>query len=145
MTPLKHWSLNRTIPTIDDTESLSVLELVGKNTTKINELIKDYNEFVDEINLQVEEFENSITKDHEEFKNCITKIMHDYIMKIDDKIKMQDLVIDNAVKYMKDNINSTCTSIINELILNGDIQITHTYNSENKKVSLIIKNMEVSN
>lgn len=129
ITPLRHWSLNRTIPTIDDTESLSVLELVGKNTTKINEIVKDYNKFVDDINKVINEFENGLYEDFDCFKKKITKIVHDYIMMIDERIKLQDLHIDETIVYIKDNLVSyikenfaiTLKELIAEGLLEGDI------------------------
>lgn len=143
ITPLKHWSLNRTIPTIDDTESLSVLELVGKNTTKINEIVKDYNSFVDKVNETIEDFETSINKDYECFKEKITKIVHDYIEMLDEKIKLQDSKVAEAVKYMKENIKVTTHEVIQDMKENGELTevIMNVFNEILEKITEIETNI----
>jgi len=119
--PLTHWSLNRTLATIDDTESLSVLELVGKVSTKMNELINDYNKFVDEINKLVEEYKTGITTSQECFEKRMTKTIHDYLDYLDTKVKTQDKVVADAVEFMKTNLSESITTLINEMHDSGEL------------------------
>lgn len=130
VTLLPHWALPDTLPSVYDTQSGTALEMVAKVYGAMRTLQTEYNSFVDEINQTITDFINNINQDQECFKKEITKIMHDYIMKIDEKIKMQDLVIDNAVKYMKDNIITTSREVITSAINNGDISISSNYENE---------------
>lgn len=118
---LTHWSLNRVIPTIDDTESLSVLELVGRNTTKINELINEYNMFVDTVNKEITDFESTSNSSFKCFTENIVKVVHEFIHSVELKLDTQDTVIQDAINFMKDNIASSVTTLINEMKDSGEL------------------------
>lgn len=112
---LPKWVLPDTIPSVYDCTSGSWVEMAAKLYGAMRELQTDYNSFVDELNKTITDYMNSTTKDQEEFKNHITTIMHNYIMKIDEKIKLQDLNIDNAIKYMKDNLTQSLNAMLTEM------------------------------
>lgn len=138
ITPLRHWSLNRVIPTIDDSEALSVLELVGKNTSKINELVTDYNNFVDKVNETIDEFENSLNKDYKCFKSKITKICHNYIKVMDMHAAKQDRIINETIVYIKNNIVEAAQNIIEEKLSSGEIKVSEIYDPITESLNIVI-------
>lgn len=119
--PLPNWCLTGTRPAFYDTESADTIEQTAKLYGVIQELVNDYNKYVDEINKTINDFITGITKDQEEFKNSINKIMHDYIAMIDEKIKLQDLKIDETIDFMKTNLSSSITSLLTEMKTNGEL------------------------
>lgn len=158
--PLPYWVLTDLQPAFYDSESGTVLQQLSRMYPKIQEIINRYNDFVRDVNRYIEEFETGIIKDFECFKNCINKTMIDYIESIDmkvniqdrtiaeaierqdkaisDKFDEQDTAIANAINYMKDNIVTTTTNIINQAIENGDINISIEYNSTLESLNIIV-------
>lgn len=158
--PLPHWVLTNLQSAFYDSESGTVLQQMARVYSKIEELINTYNEFVREVNRYIQEFEDGIIHDFECFKNCIIKTMNDYIETIDIKINLQDLkiseaierqdntiaekfieqdnVIADAINYMKNNIVETATTIINQAIENGDLQVAITYNQETEELNILV-------
>lgn len=147
--PLPNWVLTNIQSAFYDSESGTVLQQMARVYSKIEELINTYNDFVREINRYIDEFEDGIIKDFECFKNCIIKTMNDYIESIDTKINLQDLkiseaierqdeVIENAVNYMKDNLVSTLTTLFNEALENGDINVNLATNYTEETESLVL-------
>ena len=147
--PLPNWVLTNIQSAFYDSESGTILQQMARVYSKIEELINTYNEFVREINRYIDEFEDGIIKDFECFKNCIIKTMNDYIETIDTKINLQDLkiknkfdsqdeVIQNAVDYMKDNLVSTLTTLFNQALQNGDIQVNLVTNYTEETESLVL-------
>lgn len=142
--PINHWSLNRVNPTIDDTESMSVLELVGKVTTKINELIKTYTEFETNITNNFNELSNTTKQEQECFKNQIIKLIHDYIAMIDEKIKQQDKEIEESITYIKNNISESVEAVVNEMKESGELDsaLLNSFNDLNTFVEALTSRVE---
>lgn len=147
--PLPYWVLTDLQPAFYDSESGTVLQQMSRVYAKLQEILKGYNDFVKEVNTYITEFEDGIISDFECFKNCIIKTMEDYIESIDtkmsvqdtlikDKFREQDEVIDNAIEYMKDNIIATTTSIINQAIENGSINVGITYDTPTEALNIIV-------
>lgn len=158
--PLPNWVLTNIQSAFYDSESGTILQQMARVYSKIEELINTYNDFVREINRYIDEFEDGIIKDFECFKNCIIKTMNDYIETIDMKINLQDLkiseaierqdksiqdkfdsqdeVIQNAVDYMKDNLVTTLTTLFNEALENGDIEVNLATNYTEETESLVL-------
>jgi len=130
------WIFPDTIPSVYDTTSGTCIEMCAKVYGAMRELQKDYEVFVTELNKTIEEFKNSVTKDQEEFKNTITKIMHDYIIKIDEKMKMQDLDISNAIQYMKTNLPTTVHDLLLEMFESKELTIDFTYNETTESLDI---------
>lgn len=78
----------------------------------------------------------AMLRENDDFKKCITHIVENYIKMIDTKISNQDLKIDQAISYMKDNIQKTVTDIIIQLVEEEKIQFDVKYDEETE--SLII-------
>lgn len=127
---LPNWMLPDSIPSVYDVQSGSFQEMVAKVYGAMRTLQLDYNSFVNEINNSINNFVESTNKDQEDFKEEITKIMHEYIQLIDDKVKMQDLKIEEDITYIKNNIFETAQNIINEAIANGDLSLSSNYENE---------------
>ena len=136
--PLPFWVLTDLQPAFYDSESGTVLQQLSRIYPKIQEVINSYNDFVREVNRYIDEFENGIIEDFNCFKNCIIKTMNDYIESIDTKINLQDMDIQNAIDYMKNNIVETTTNVVNQAIQNGDINISITYDSPSEGLSIIV-------
>ena len=77
--------------------------------------------FVNEINNYINEYVNSEYQDQEKFKTHIDKIVHDYIRMLDDKIKIQDKALDEAIAFMKTNLSDSVTLIVNEMKESGEL------------------------
>lgn len=158
--PLPFWVLTDLQPAFYDSESGTVLQQMSRVYAKLQEILKGYNDFVKEVNTYITEFEDGIISDFECFKNCIIKTMEDYIESIDMKINIQDTtiaeaienqnklisdkfdeqdeVIENAINYMKDNIIATTTTIINEAIQNGTLNVGVTYDGTTEALNIIV-------
>ena len=139
--PLPFWVLTDLQPAFYDSESGTVLQQLSRMYPKIQEVINSYNDFVRKVNRYIDEFENGIITDFNCFKNCIIKTMNDYIESIDTKINLQDMDIQNAIDYMKDNLTQTISNLFNEALTNGDIvaslNIDYTSNTESLVLSIV--------
>lgn len=135
---LPKWTLTNFQPAFYDSESATVLQQMAKVYAKLQELIEDYNSFVNEINTTITDFQNGLLGDFDCFKNCIISTMNNYIETIDTKINLQDTEIANAIEYMKDNIVQTATTIINQAIENGTLQVAVSYDGEEEALNIIV-------
>ena len=149
ITPLPHWVLTNYQSAFYDSESGTILQAMARIYPKIEELITDYNNYVKRIDNIINEFQTGIIEDFDCFKNCIIKTMTEYIKSIDtkmsvqdtlikDKFSEQDEVIANAIDYMKDNIVATATTIINQAIENGDLNVGFEYNPTDESLDFIV-------
>lgn len=149
ITPLPHWVLTNYQSAFYDSESGTVLQAMARIYPKIEELITDYNDYVKRIDNIINEFQTGMIQDFECFKNCIIKTMTEYIESIDTKISVQDSMIadkfneqdtniENAIQYMKDNIVATATTIINQAIENGDLNVGIEYNPTDESLNFIV-------
>lgn len=154
--PLPPIALTNLQPAYYDVESVTAVEMVSKFYAYLQNLVNDYNSFVTEVNNNIDEFESGMTHDFECFRNCIIKTMNDYIESIDIKIGLQDntiaeaienqnSIIANAVDYMKNNIVQTATTVINQAIAEGDIQVSISYDEPTEELSIIITEEDDNN
>lgn len=158
--PLPHWVLTNYQSAFYDSESGTALQALARIYPKIEELITDYNNYAKQLDSYITDFANGLITDFDSFKNCIIKTMTDYIESIDTKMSVQDSVIAdkfneidesiatkfseqdtaiaNAIQYMKDNIVATATSIINQAIENGDLNVGFDYDPTNESLDFIV-------
>lgn len=136
LTILPKWVFPGTIPSVYDTESGTCIEMTAKVYNAMKELQEKTILFTEELNKTINEFETGIIKDQETFKTHIDTIMHNYISMLDEKIKLQDSEIDNAISFMKDNISDSLTTLINEMQESGEINevILNAFNSINERI-----------
>lgn len=147
--PLPQIALTNLQPAFYDVESKTAIQMVSKFYSYLQNLVDDYNSFVTEVNNNIDNFESGMIHDFECFRNCMIKTMNDYIESIDTKINLQDLNISNkftvqdntiaeAIEYMKTNIVETATTVINQAIDNGDIQVAIAYNEPTEELDIIV-------
>lgn len=135
---LPKWILTNPHPSVYDTESGSAVQMVAKVYGAMNELIAEYNKMVDEVNKQIIEHQNSTDKDIDSFKECVTETIETYIKSIDIKMSEQDLIIRNAVDYMKTNIAETTNEVVEQAIILGKIIVSESYDEATESLNLIV-------
>lgn len=135
---LPKWVLTNPYPSIYETESGTAIQMVAKVYGAMNSLIEEYNKFADEVNKQIIEYNDSITKDNEQFKCCITQIVENYIKSIDMKIDEQDLKIEKAVLYMKDNLSESIMKELERQLNSGEITITQIYDETTESLNFVV-------
>lgn len=153
---LPHWCLTDEHPAFYDTESRTAIQMVARLYSKMQELIEDYNQYIDDINDAIQEFENSTDQKIEDFENTINDIINDFTelingkiadqnleienfeSTVNGKIDAQDLVIADAVNYMKTNLNQIVTELFTQTIQDRDILITLgiNYYPENEELEV---------
>lgn len=138
LTILPRWVLTSRRPAFYDTESLSAIEMVAKLYGAMRELQEDYNSYTEELTKTINDFTDEMNTDMNGFKAHIDGVMHDYIEMIDEKIKLQDSVIADAVKYMKNNIVETTSNLIAELSQSGQIlgTLQSVYDEETESLEI---------
>ena len=136
---LPPWAITNKFPAFYDIDSSTAIEQTGKIYGAMRDLQLDYNKFAIEINDSVNNFMNSVNKDQDEFIKSINKLVHDYIIMLDNKIKLQDLEIKRAVDFMKTNLIKSIENTLNEMIENGDLDktILNVFNGLYNKVNEI--------
>lgn len=134
--PLPNIALTDLQPAFYDVESVTAVQMVSKFYTYLQNIVDDYNSFANEVNQEIEKFENDTNASYEEFQNCVKNMILNYIESIDTKINNQDLIIKDAVDYMKNNIIETTTTIVNDAIDDGDINVTVSYDPEDEELTI---------
>lgn len=117
------WTLSDGIPSVYDTTSGTYQEMVAKVYGAMRTLQLDYNSFANDINGTITKFINDANVDQEQFENEINQIIHDYIITIDTKIAHQDRVIEENIAFIRDNLASEVTRVINEMKDNGELDV----------------------
>lgn len=139
---LPKWVFPHTKPSVYDTTSGTAIEMVAKVYNEVTLLQETHNKFIDEINKTITDFINDTNKDLDCFKSHIDKIMHDYISMLDDKIKMQDSVINESIVYIKENLSDYVKEnyriTINEMVQNGELKFDEVYIEESEELNFII-------
>lgn len=136
------WCITDKYPAFYDTESATAIEQTAKLYGAMRILQEEYNNMATNVNATITAFINDVNADQEEFENHINKIVHDYIAMIDEKIKLQDKRIEDTIIYIKEHITEVANNVIREKVEDGTIQVASVYNEQNKKLSLIITNVE---
>lgn len=115
------WCITNTRPAFYDVESDTAVEMVGKVYDAMRELQTDYNKYVTEINQTITDFINGTIEDQECFEKRMTKVIHDYLDYLDTKLGTQDKVIADAVAYMKTNLKTSVTEVIEQMKESGEL------------------------
>lgn len=109
--PLPNWVLTNRQPAFYDTESASALQQTAKIYGKMQELLVDYDKFIAEINEYIKFYQESTDRDLAMFKYKIEKKIYDFTQALEIKYTEQDLEIDKAIQYMKDNLVETIKNL----------------------------------
>ena len=136
--PLPPIALTNLQPCFYDVESQTAIEMLAKFYTYLQNLVDDYNAFVTEINNEIESFENDVNYKIDDFTCCVKNLMSEYIQSIDIKMEMQDNEIADAIDYMKNNIVETTTTIINQAIEQGELQVGLEYDEPTESLNIIV-------
>lgn len=144
---INHWSLHRVLPSVSDTESLTVLELVGKNTNKINEIVDLVNNHIDTVNDLINEFINETSTNLESFKIQMEQKFKDFTDIIDLKMDSQDKLINDSIVYIKENLNTYIIEnfqlAIEDMVRKGTLKLVLKYDEENESLMLDVSGNEV--
>ena len=133
---LPHWVISNPSPSFYETEGGTVLEQTGIMYKKVQELIEGYNTFVDEINNKIDEFIANTLADQDEFEISINQMIHDFTTLVETELKDQDKTIQDAVKYMKDNLPSVVNNEIYNLFKDEVFRIDFSYNPESESLEI---------
>lgn len=139
---LPSWIMTNRNPAFYDSESGSTIEMTARVYNAMQTLIQEYNAFVEQINSSIIGFEGETKEEIEQFKTCITELTYNFIHCIEEKIDKQDVVIADAVDYMKTNIAKETDEVVNQLIDDGKITCEFAYNAENEEMTLTIVTKE---
>lgn len=145
---LPKWMLTHTRPSINDTESCTIIEQTAKIYGAMNELITEYNSFADNVNKIITDFTADTTKNQNEFEIAIRQEFQDFIdaveikfgqyqISVENKLAEQQTTLDNAVIYMKDHIVATTTQLINESVARGEIRVTTSYDDVTESLNIV--------
>lgn len=134
---LPKWIITNKRPSIHDTESLTILEGMGKVYGAMNDLINEYNSFADNVNTIITEFTQLATKNQEEFEVALRQEFQDFIDAIEIKIQQQQTQIDNAVSYMQNNIIATAKNVINDSITKGTLTVAVQYDEATENLNIV--------
>ena len=126
MNLLPPWALTNPFPAVFDIDSATVTEQTAKMYGAMNELIKEYNAFADAANKKLQEFTETETAARKEFELAITKVMNDFRCCID--------------QYLKLNLSETARTMLEEMIENGEITITQTYDPDAESLNIGVTN-----
>lgn len=124
---IDHWAISPTIPNAYDQEELSTLTLVAKTVTKLNELIKAFNNLDDSNG----EFKKLITENF----NALNKTVRDMLMA---RVTIRDLE-DNRKLDWKGNFTGTWFGVkrpeelLNDELLNGIVNAHADYIEQVKR------------
>ena len=130
MLKLPHWVLPDKFPAVYDSESATVIEQTAKVYGAMNALIEEYNKFVDNVNAEINYFETTTNANIDDFKSCMTEIMSNFTECMQTKI-------DDAIFYMKENIEGTTTVIVNDALSNGTIKVVERYDPNSESLEMV--------
>lgn len=140
---LPKWAYSDLLPAFHDVESGTAIQQTAKLYAVIKGMVDDYNKFAEEVNITVEKYMCDVNTDQEQFKNEMTKLIHDYIITIDAKIAHQDREIQESIVYIKNNIGTAVTDVINQMKESGELTEELTKSFEDLGVR--VGNLETTN
>ena len=134
---IENWYLQRTQPSFKDVEGVTAIDMVGKNTAKINEIIELVNNFTIEMETYIKDFTESTNKDYEVFKTSINQKIVDFIEVVDLKLASQDKDIEDFTNEINNKVIEQDNKIAEQ---DQHIDETITYIRENL-TGFIIENV----
>ena len=130
------WNLNNTYPAFYDIDSKTTVEQTARVYGAMRELQETYNKFATQVNETIKAFISDVDADQDCFKESIIKLCNDYIKTMDMKIACQDKKVNDAIKYMKDNLSETIVAVVKEMEDNGELNevILNAFNNMTTKI-----------
>lgn len=134
---LPPWNLTNKLPAFHDVESASSVQMTAKLYDYMKAFGLDYEKFVEEINTAITEYNTDMETDQKCFEEKITKTIHDYIHIIDTKLAHQDREIEEAISYIKENLEVGITSILEQMKESGELTtaITNAFDELGTRVT----------
>lgn len=142
---LPKWCLTGSNPAFYDTDSATAVEQTARIYGAMKTLISESEKAINELDKAMNDFKTGITADQNTFKAHIEKIMHDYIIMLDEKIKLQDKEIEETIVYIKDNLTDGVTQVINQMKESGELDeaLAEAFNNVDTRVTTL-ENTEYS-
>lgn len=162
---LPNFMLQCSHPVFHDSETVTMIELVGHLGGKINELITEYNKLENNVKTRVEEYISSSERDHEAFKVGIRQEFQDFIDTVELKIMEQDANISNILKSMDEKMEvfknetngaldeqsnkinevynylvTNLATTIDQMLQDNEIAVGVSYNEETEELTLVASN-----
>ena len=144
MYKLPHWCITDLRPSFYDTESATAIEQTARLYKAMSDLIEEYNTFADSTNKIIEDFINGTTKDYDTFKLEIAQQFEDFIGVVELKLGAQDKEIQDAIDYMKNNLEPTITKLIQDMKESGELgeEILKALDDTNERVDELNSNLK---
>lgn len=120
MKKLPYWSITDRFPAFYDHESATAIEQTAKVYAAMQTLIEEYNNFVDGVNSSVDEFMESSDKNYQAFTYEMAQKFQNFIDVIELKVVAQDHKINDAIRYMKNNLKESVTDLVLQMNQNGE-------------------------
>lgn len=124
---LPKWVLPPALPSVYDSESMTVLEVTAKLYGAMNTLIKEYNEFADTVNKKLNTFTETEKEAREEFEKQITELMRNF-----------QTMITERIGALESDISAETTKIVNQAIRSGVIVISENYDPETESLTIAV-------
>ena len=121
MYKLPKWCITDTMPGFYDMESATAIEQTAKLYKAMNDLVDEYNTFADSTNKIIEDFINGTNSDYELFKLEMAQKFEEFIGVVELKLGAQDKEIQDAINYMKSNIEPTIQKLIKDMNEAGEL------------------------
>lgn len=134
ITPLHNWLLTRHRPAFYDTESVTSLEASSKLYGKMNELIKDYNDFIVKSVESFNEFTNGSKEEFEIFETALRQEFQDFIDTVTLKLAGYDGTTEDFDAY----IAVECKNYLNAAIASGALKVEAVYNEETESLDYVL-------
>lgn len=136
---LPNWCLTNEHPSFYETESATAIEMVAKLYGKMQELITDYNTNFEELTATFEEFKKVVNDSFNNFSVELRQEFQDFIDIIELKVKGNDEKINDAIDYMKLNIDQTAKDIINQAMQDGTINVGLRYIEDDEALNFVLE------
>ena len=136
---LPKWHIADSNPAFYEYESATAIEMVAKLYAKVKELIESHNTFTDEMTKAFEEFKKAVNDNFNVFSVELRQEFQDFIDVIELKVKGNDEKINDAIDYMKLNIDQTTIDIINTKIQNGEINVALQYTEDTESLNILLE------
>lgn len=138
---LPKWALLDPPSPIYDLESVTPLQQTARVYAKMQEMIREYNEFADQINRETVEFIGSSETEISNFKESVEKRIGCKFKEMDaafSKMKVDIAKYADAkiVEVYQQMIHDQLSQIVSEKIASGDIDITLVYDPETESLSM---------
>lgn len=138
---LPKWALLDPPSAIYDLESVTPLQQTARVYAKMQEMIREYNNFADQINNEIVAFIGSSETEISNFKESVEKRISCKFEEMDAafskmKVDIAKYVDAKIVEVYQQTIHDQLSQIVSEKIASGDIDITLVYDPETESLNI---------